>query len=141
MQEREQWHSGANFFALGEGKVIGYGRTTPTSFEDLNWQLYNTGPSRLRRGAFVSSFDFRVVPEDRRDDLDLSRRAAAAGEVPVGALLVENEVCVAEGWNQPISSNDATAHAERFRQSPRARVTRARRASRQVTRPRAGSPR
>ncbi|MEN8153206.1 MAG: arginine deiminase family protein [Acidobacteriota bacterium] len=26
VQEREQWHSGANFFALGEGKVIGYGR-------------------------------------------------------------------------------------------------------------------
>ncbi len=26
IQEREQWHSGANFLALGEGKVIGYGR-------------------------------------------------------------------------------------------------------------------
>jgi len=30
VQEREQWHSGANFFALAPGKVIGYGRNTHT---------------------------------------------------------------------------------------------------------------
>ncbi len=30
MQEREQWHSGANFFAIGPGKVIGYGRNVHT---------------------------------------------------------------------------------------------------------------
>lgn len=35
MQEREQWHSGANFFALGPGKVIGYGRNVHT-IEELN---------------------------------------------------------------------------------------------------------
>ncbi|MDR4988582.1 MAG: arginine deiminase family protein [Bacteroidales bacterium] len=29
-QEREQWHSGANFFALGPGKVIGYARNIHT---------------------------------------------------------------------------------------------------------------
>ena len=29
-QEREQWHSGANFFAIGPGKVIGYGRNVYT---------------------------------------------------------------------------------------------------------------
>ncbi|MDM8161712.1 arginine deiminase family protein [Labilibaculum sp. K2S] len=29
-QEREQWHSGANFFAVGPGKVIGYGRNIHT---------------------------------------------------------------------------------------------------------------
>lgn len=29
-QEREQWHSGANFFALAPGKVIGYSRNTYT---------------------------------------------------------------------------------------------------------------
>lgn len=34
-QQREQWHSGANFFALGEGKVIGYARNTHT-IEALN---------------------------------------------------------------------------------------------------------
>jgi arginine deiminase len=34
-QEREQWHSGANFFAIGPGKVIGYGRNTYT-MEEMN---------------------------------------------------------------------------------------------------------
>lgn len=29
-QEREQWHSGANFFAVGPGKVVGYGRNVHT---------------------------------------------------------------------------------------------------------------
>ncbi|MCP5101979.1 MAG: arginine deiminase [bacterium] len=35
IQEREQWHSGANFFAVGPGKVIGYGRNVHT-IEELN---------------------------------------------------------------------------------------------------------
>ena len=30
MAEREQWHSGTNFFAVGPGKVIGYGRNEHT---------------------------------------------------------------------------------------------------------------
>ena len=30
IQEREQWHSGANFFAVGPGKIIGYGRNEYT---------------------------------------------------------------------------------------------------------------
>ena len=34
-QEREQWHSGANFFALGPGKVIGYERNMYT-IEELD---------------------------------------------------------------------------------------------------------
>ncbi|MEN8119796.1 MAG: arginine deiminase family protein [Bacteroidota bacterium] len=32
-QEREQWHSGANFFAVGPGKVVGYGRNVNTMNE------------------------------------------------------------------------------------------------------------
>ena len=34
-QDREQWHSGANFFCLGDGKVIGYERNVKT-IEALN---------------------------------------------------------------------------------------------------------
>ncbi len=34
-QEREQWHSGANFFAFAPGKVIGYERNSHT-IEELN---------------------------------------------------------------------------------------------------------
>ncbi len=35
IQEREQWHSGANFFAVGPGKVIGYARNVYT-LEEMN---------------------------------------------------------------------------------------------------------
>lgn len=34
-QEREQWHSGANFFAFAPGKIIGYGRNVKT-LDELN---------------------------------------------------------------------------------------------------------
>jgi tRNA(adenine34) deaminase len=44
--------------------------------------------------------------------LRLAQRAEAQGEVPVGALLVKDERCIAEGWNSSISLHDATAHAE-----------------------------
>lgn len=48
-----------------------------------------------------------------RRALALASRAEAAGEVPVGAVLVgaDGEV-LAEGWNQPISTHDPGAHAE-----------------------------
>ena len=35
IQEREQWHSGANFFAFSPGKIMGYGRNSYT-IEELN---------------------------------------------------------------------------------------------------------
>ncbi|HEY8538798.1 MAG TPA: tRNA adenosine(34) deaminase TadA [Steroidobacteraceae bacterium] len=44
--------------------------------------------------------------------LELARAAEAAGEVPVGALIVKDGEVIAEGWNRPISTNDPTAHAE-----------------------------
>jgi tRNA(adenine34) deaminase len=44
--------------------------------------------------------------------LELARRAARDGEVPVGALLVLDGEVVGEGWNQPIAGHDPTAHAE-----------------------------
>jgi tRNA(adenine34) deaminase len=44
--------------------------------------------------------------------LEQARLAAAAGEVPVGAVLVKDNEIVATGFNQPIRSCDPTAHAE-----------------------------
>lgn len=44
--------------------------------------------------------------------LELAHRAEAAGEVPVGAVLVRDGEVIGEGWNQPIGAHDATAHAE-----------------------------
>jgi len=39
-------------------------------------------------------------------------RAAAAGEVPIGAVVVQDGRVIGEGFNQPIASHDPTAHAE-----------------------------
>lgn len=47
-----------------------------------------------------------------RRALALAERAAGAGEVPVGALIVAGDEVVAEGWNRPIAARDPTAHAE-----------------------------
>ncbi|HXH66062.1 MAG TPA: tRNA adenosine(34) deaminase TadA [Candidatus Limnocylindrales bacterium] len=44
--------------------------------------------------------------------LDEARAAAAAGEVPVGALLVCENKIVAQSGNRTIRDNDPTAHAE-----------------------------
>jgi tRNA(adenine34) deaminase len=44
--------------------------------------------------------------------LSLAQQAEGLGEVPVGALVVIEGVCVAEAFNQPISRQDPTAHAE-----------------------------
>ena len=41
-----------------------------------------------------------------------AQRAEAAGEVPVGAVLVKDERVIATGGNAPIGMHDATAHAE-----------------------------
>jgi tRNA(adenine34) deaminase len=47
-----------------------------------------------------------------RDALALARESAAAGEVPVGAIVVRDGAVIGRGRNQPISSHDPTAHAE-----------------------------
>jgi tRNA(adenine34) deaminase len=44
--------------------------------------------------------------------LELADEAAAAGEVPVGAVVVYDGRIVGRGFNQPIRAQDPTAHAE-----------------------------
>lgn len=39
-------------------------------------------------------------------------KAEKEGEVPIGAVLVKDELLIAKAHNQPITTNDATAHAE-----------------------------
>ena len=46
--------------------------------------------------------------------LELAREAERMGEVPIGAVLVLDNECVAEAWNQPVAAHDPTAHAEIF---------------------------
>lgn len=47
-----------------------------------------------------------------RECLDLARRAASVGEVPVGAVVVHEGRIVGRGYNAPIGRHDPTAHAE-----------------------------
>jgi tRNA(adenine34) deaminase len=47
-----------------------------------------------------------------RRALELAEMAAAAGEVPVGAVVVRDGAILGEGYNQPIGAVDPTAHAE-----------------------------
>ena len=44
--------------------------------------------------------------------LEQARLAQAMSEVPVGAVLVQDDQLIASAHNQPIYSNDPTAHAE-----------------------------
>ena len=47
-----------------------------------------------------------------RAALVLASHAQAAGEVPVGAVVVRDGVIIGRGFNAPISRHDPTAHAE-----------------------------
>ena len=44
--------------------------------------------------------------------LSLALEAAAAGEVPVGAVVVKDGAVVGRGHNRPVAGRDPTAHAE-----------------------------
>ncbi len=47
-----------------------------------------------------------------REALALAREAAAAGEVPVGAVIVREGEIIGRGRNGPVGAHDPTAHAE-----------------------------
>src|SRR5437870_10866179 len=58
-----------------------------------------------------------MKPERHEDYMELAlaeaRKAEAAAEVPVGAIVINKEGdVVGRGYNRPISGNDPTAHAE-----------------------------
>lgn len=52
------------------------------------------------------------TPEPMRRALQLAHEAAAAGEVPVGAVVVKDGAVVGEGHNLTRTNADPTAHAE-----------------------------
>ncbi|NUA25213.1 tRNA adenosine(34) deaminase TadA [Cupriavidus basilensis] len=68
--------------------------------------------------ASLASPDLSMDPALARDRrymqaaLDEARLAEAAGEVPVGAVVVWNDTIIARGHNLPIRSVDPSAHAE-----------------------------
>lgn len=44
--------------------------------------------------------------------MQLADHAALQGEIPVGAVLVYQNQCIGQGFNQSIRLHDPTAHAE-----------------------------
>lgn len=62
IQEREQWHSGANFFAMGPAKLISYGRNTHT-LEEMNKHGYEIISSEdvLNKKKSLSDYKKYVV--------------------------------------------------------------------------------
>lgn len=67
------------------------------------------------RGIHIPACGVPATREDAaylRRAIELARNAEAAGEVPVGAVLVLDGVVIGEGWNRPIGSSDPTSHAE-----------------------------
>jgi len=65
IQEREQWHSGANFFAIGPGKLIGYNRNIAT-LSELNKNGYEIIEARnvLEKKIQLSDYKKFVVAID-----------------------------------------------------------------------------
>lgn len=72
----------------------------------------------MSEGMFTSPEPVRSAEQQAHDGaymrhaLTLAHRAQAAGEVPVGAVVVHEGRIVGEGWNQPIGAHDPSAHAE-----------------------------
>jgi tRNA(adenine34) deaminase len=84
-------------------KVAIAGRRGQDSLRGHDNKFMST-PDLLEQSQLDTSFMSRA--------LELARTAEAAGEVPVGAVIVKDGAVIAEGWNRPISTHDPSAHAE-----------------------------
>jgi tRNA(adenine34) deaminase len=65
-----------------------------------------------RRPSPPGSGDADLDAAFMRQALDEARRAAASGEVPIGAIVVMGGTVMGRGSNRPIGAVDPTAHAE-----------------------------
>jgi tRNA(adenine34) deaminase len=75
--------------------------------------MVSTDRSRHALDALGASRDSPMIEEFyMRAALALAAQAGAAGEVPVGAVVVKDREIVGRGYNHPISAHDPTAHAE-----------------------------
>jgi tRNA(adenine34) deaminase len=72
------------------------------------------GRPPARCGAVATDQETPEDPDEHwmHQALALAREAAAADEVPIGALLVRDGETIGRGRNGPIASHDPTAHAE-----------------------------
>jgi len=63
-------------------------------------------------GGEIQGLDWQPDVFYMQNALRCARKAAAADEVPVGAVIVHNGQVIARAWNQVEILRDATAHAE-----------------------------
>ena len=72
------------------------------------------GISKSLHRAWNEGHNMTTHPHEHfmRIALALAEHARANHEVPVGAVVVRDYLVIGEGFNQPISLNDPTAHAE-----------------------------
>ena len=80
---------------------------------------YQVSPRRPLSGNKVSSELHGDGQNPREPDLrwmqyalSLADKAEQQGEIPVGAVLVQGDKVLGEGWNQSITLSDPSAHAE-----------------------------
>jgi tRNA(adenine34) deaminase len=69
-------------------------------------------PTRFRSGQRVTQADLEQDQRHMGTALAQAAKAAAEGEVPVGAVVVRDGEIVGTGYNRPIGAADPTAHAE-----------------------------
>lgn len=64
-QEREQWHSGANFFAVGPGKVLGYARNNYTmeAMNNAGFEIIKAS-NIMNETIALSTYDKYVITID-----------------------------------------------------------------------------
>ncbi|MGK0169568.1 MAG: tRNA(adenine34) deaminase [Gammaproteobacteria bacterium] len=73
-----------------------------------------TTPKAASSGQAAASVAAPRAGDERwmRNAIALAKQASAAGEVPVGALIVRNGAVLGTGSNRPIVGHDPCAHAE-----------------------------
>jgi arginine deiminase len=89
IMEREQWQSGANFFAIAPGKVIGYGRNTYT-MEALNQNGFEIIKARdvIRNKVDIASYDKYAITIEG-DELSRGGGGARCMTMPVSRKAVD----------------------------------------------------
>ena len=77
---------------------------------EVTFYLKANGATQTR--AEIFSHQNHLYEQWMKYALSLADKAEAQGEIPVGAVLVRDKQKIGEGWNQSITQNDPSAHAE-----------------------------